>query len=405
MPAIRHGRPPSRQHDPVAYSSPAPPALSVPLPSSTPTSRGFSLDATPSFLRRSKRSYRTDDLVQRGLDASRLLQSVGESMQQENLAIVAATCALLFGTVNTVRTNKTQCIQLLERVHSIVRALINLSGDAGRFLSPAMGRSIAQFAGTLTQLHGLLHMQATYGLFQRILRHNEIQESLANCSDALEQALDVFSVQTALIADVAIGSLRKSSADRHSDLLRALGRDQPQSSTWIPRPTGDDHNHFPLSSYPSPAVLRLFYTTTSAILSPTHMQSPGFHIHQPPGNDVHVLFPSLFEIPRALLSDMLAVHRLSEHRTFLVESGREVNAPQSQRVAAPAGTIASIIIPPTRPGSLISMERRGLDGMRVVMRALLAERASLLHSFALPTPPSPLLLRREEMVQGVVASS
>ncbi|KAF7324191.1 hypothetical protein MKEN_00642000 [Mycena kentingensis (nom. inval.)] len=233
MPAIRHTRREGRtQHNPVAAAPPPPPPPSSLLglpPSAEPDSsadkaKGYSVDTTPFFLRRSKRSYRTDDLVQRGLDASRLLQSVGESMNQEKLAIVAASCALLFSTVDTVRTNKTQCMQLLERVHQIVRAIINLSGDAGRFMNPMMGRAIEQFSGTLTELHGLLRTQATYGLFQRILRHNEIQEALKNCSDALEQALDVFTVQTSLITNSAMGTLRKNSANRHEELLRALGR-------------------------------------------------------------------------------------------------------------------------------------------------------------------------------------
>ncbi|KAJ7152010.1 hypothetical protein C8R46DRAFT_1042892 [Mycena filopes] len=51
-------------------------------------------------------------------------------MDVESLQLVASSCLLLFDTVQTVRTNRTQCHQLLERVHQIVRALINLSEDA-----------------------------------------------------------------------------------------------------------------------------------------------------------------------------------------------------------------------------------------------------------------------------------
>ncbi|KAJ7031682.1 hypothetical protein C8F04DRAFT_676201 [Mycena alexandri] len=103
-----------------------------PTPHYTPADApsGFSTETSPLFLRRPARARRADDLVQKGLDSSRLLQSISSSMDVESLQIVASSCLLLFDTVQTVRTNRTQCRQLLERVHQIVRALINLCGDA-----------------------------------------------------------------------------------------------------------------------------------------------------------------------------------------------------------------------------------------------------------------------------------
>ncbi|KAJ7773990.1 hypothetical protein B0H16DRAFT_116111 [Mycena metata] len=104
-------------------------------PADAPT--GYSTDTSPVYLRRPARARRADDLVQKGLDSSRLLQSISSSMDVESLQIVASSCLLLFDTVQTVRTNRTQCRQLLERVHQIVRALINLCEE-----SQARGRPI-----------------------------------------------------------------------------------------------------------------------------------------------------------------------------------------------------------------------------------------------------------------------
>ncbi|KAJ7214384.1 hypothetical protein GGX14DRAFT_443798 [Mycena pura] len=219
MPAIRHTRREGRLHNPIAPTSTVAPAGT-----SSSGTKGFSIDTTPLFLRRSKANYRVDELMQRGLDASRLLQSIGSSMNLEKLQIVASSCALLFETVASVRTNKTQCMQLLERVHQIVRAIINLCGDAKGLMAPMMTRAIEQFSTTLTQLHGLLRTQASFGLFARILRHAEIQDALTQCSEALQQALDVFTVQSSLITNSAMGGMRRSATDRHAEILRALGR-------------------------------------------------------------------------------------------------------------------------------------------------------------------------------------
>ncbi|KAJ7488224.1 hypothetical protein FB451DRAFT_1553671 [Mycena latifolia] len=128
----------------------------------------FSTDTTPLFLRRSKAARMADDVVQRGLDAA---------LRPHEQA---------------------QCLQLLERVHHIVRALINLTGDARGLMAPMMAWNIDQFIGcpqTLTQVHALLHAQAAAGLWARIVRHTETQGQLAQCAAALQQALDVFGVR------------------------------------------------------------------------------------------------------------------------------------------------------------------------------------------------------------------
>ncbi|KAJ7151995.1 hypothetical protein C8R46DRAFT_1042881 [Mycena filopes] len=204
---------------------------------------GFAVDTNPLFVRRPARTRRVDDVVSKGLDASRLLQSISSSMDVESLQLVASSCLLLFDTVQTVRTNRTQCHQLLERVHQIVRALINLCGDAqarGRPIgddgngggggggyggvAPPMARAIDAFAETLHTLHGLLQSLAHAGLFARILRGAEMRAQLGEVGAALGAALELFEVKTSLLTHAALGGARKAAAERHAELLRALGR-------------------------------------------------------------------------------------------------------------------------------------------------------------------------------------
>ncbi|KAJ7895509.1 hypothetical protein B0H14DRAFT_619760 [Mycena olivaceomarginata] len=173
--------------------------------------KGYSTATTPFFLRRSAGARRADDLLQRGLDSSRLLQSISSSMDLETIQVVAGSCALLFDTVLTVRTNRTQTRMLLERVHQIVQALINLCGDAqvqrnggymnttGVGLAPAMARAIERFTQTLTALHTLLQAQSEAGMLSRILRHAETRDELRRCDEALGEALALFSVSFCLV--------------------------------------------------------------------------------------------------------------------------------------------------------------------------------------------------------------
>ncbi|KAJ7658042.1 hypothetical protein B0H17DRAFT_1097478 [Mycena rosella] len=186
--------------------------------------KGFSTDTTPFFLRRVPRSRHVDDVVQRGLDASTLLGSIANSMNLQDVGVAATSAALVFDTVQSVRTNRTACLQMLERVHQIVRAIINLCGDARGMMAPMMARAIEQFTRTLIQLHAFLRTQAAHGLFARIVRHAETRVQLQECADGLAQAVDLFGVQTGLITNSAMGSLRKDATARHAELLRALGR-------------------------------------------------------------------------------------------------------------------------------------------------------------------------------------
>ncbi|KAJ7362287.1 hypothetical protein DFH08DRAFT_1073523 [Mycena albidolilacea] len=254
--------------------------------------KGYSTATTPFFLRRSAGARRADDLLQRGLDSSRLLQSISSSMDLETIQVVAGSCGFLStvlafsfggrrwdaigvwvagvvaycctsvadalatassvgeatqgsygarepchdrgGTSATVRTNRTQTRMLLERVHQIVHALINLCGDAqvqrnggytnttGVGLAPAMARAIERFTQTLTALHTLLQAQSEAGMISRILRHAETRDELRRCDEALGEALELFSVKTGLLTHAALGGARRSATQRHEEIVAAL---------------------------------------------------------------------------------------------------------------------------------------------------------------------------------------
>ncbi|KAJ7624787.1 hypothetical protein FB45DRAFT_924216 [Roridomyces roridus] len=261
MPAIRRARREGRGHTTAPGLSAPPPTFPAPPTSKLPTlpglpafltssnnestggTRGYSTETTPLFLRRPKRSSVADDLIQHGRDASQLLGDISNSLggnggsggvpgPWETLQLVATSAALVFDTVGSVRANKTQCLQLLERVHQIVRTLINLLGDVnahaefrphtGGGMRPIMLRAVDQFLETLVTLHRVLQEQSTHGLLTRILRHLETRDRLAECGEALQQALDVFNVQTTLISHSSLGSLRRQATVQHEEVLSAL---------------------------------------------------------------------------------------------------------------------------------------------------------------------------------------
>ncbi|KAJ7773988.1 hypothetical protein B0H16DRAFT_1763554 [Mycena metata] len=79
-------------------------------------------------------------------------------------------------------------------------------------------------ASTLHTLHPLLQSLTRVGLFARILRSAKIRDQLNQVGDALTQAQDLFSVKTGLLTHAALGGAKRAAAERHAELLRALGR-------------------------------------------------------------------------------------------------------------------------------------------------------------------------------------
>jgi hypothetical protein len=121
---------------------------------------------------------------------------------------------------------------LLERVHQIVRALINLCGDAqvqrnggytnttGVGLAPAMARAIERFTQTLTALHTLLQAQSEAGMLSRILRHAETRDELRRCDEALGETLALFEVSFCYFSRWASEDVGVGTADVAADHAR-----------------------------------------------------------------------------------------------------------------------------------------------------------------------------------------
>ncbi|KAJ7919632.1 hypothetical protein B0H13DRAFT_1988455 [Mycena leptocephala] len=134
---------------------------------------------------------------------------------------IAGISILLLETVQIVKSNKSQCLALLERIHEIISAIINLCGDGG-VLSPTILRSLSQFFDTLQKVHAFVRSQVDIGLFRRVLRHAETAALLEDCNAGLQHASDVFRIHTALGTSAAVTSMEEQAEIRHEEILELL---------------------------------------------------------------------------------------------------------------------------------------------------------------------------------------
>ncbi|KAJ7745178.1 hypothetical protein B0H14DRAFT_3897545 [Mycena olivaceomarginata] len=132
---------------------------------------------------------------------------------------IASVSLLIPETVQRVKDNKDACMQMNERAYELVCAVINICGDAEAELAPAMVRSIIQFAETLEKILVFVRNQVKGGFLRRIFRSMEDADLIKECNTGLKHALDVFEVQSGIMAAMTMAEMQKDAGLRHEELI------------------------------------------------------------------------------------------------------------------------------------------------------------------------------------------
>ncbi|KAJ6484475.1 hypothetical protein C8R47DRAFT_1048627 [Mycena vitilis] len=171
-------------------------------------------------MRKSAQGTKIDTLVEHGRAAALALREVSDDEQNvPYLKVIGGITLLILDIIKNVRANKQQCHKMIERINDIVRAIINICGEPGTELSPAMLRSITSFAETLQKVHSFIRNQVDMNMVQRIARHIENEAQLNECNVALQQALDVFTLRSVLLTATGVAEMIVSSAKKHDELV------------------------------------------------------------------------------------------------------------------------------------------------------------------------------------------
>ncbi|KAJ7113907.1 hypothetical protein C8R44DRAFT_740788 [Mycena epipterygia] len=138
-------------------------------------------------------------------------------------AISNTTLSLLSGVQN-VKTKRAECAQLLEHLHKILYAIISLhiNSDTGGELPPATLDHIGKFTETLQKIHVFVESQQEGNKIKQFFRQSETNSLLKDCNLGLNQAIDVFKIETgaSLLADIS--NMQKSSEETHNALLELI---------------------------------------------------------------------------------------------------------------------------------------------------------------------------------------
>ncbi|KAJ7099313.1 hypothetical protein B0H15DRAFT_542712 [Mycena belliarum] len=154
--------------------------------------------------------------------AAGLLRDIAEGTDLSYLRPVAGISLLILDTVYVVKTNRDQCLVMVEHIYEIICVIINVC-EAGTGLSSATLRNISTFIRTLQKVHSVIRSQLEHGLVKRLVRHAENLQQLDECKAALKHSMGLFGIQHNIwAASVTIAEMHAATLKHHQELLEYL---------------------------------------------------------------------------------------------------------------------------------------------------------------------------------------
>ncbi|KAJ7935862.1 hypothetical protein B0H13DRAFT_2462800 [Mycena leptocephala] len=123
----------------------------------------------------------------------------------------------------TVKQNKKDCADLMEKTHDLLNAIIvvYIKSDTGADLPPIVLKHIGEFIETLHKIHTFVEAQQKGSKFNKFLRQGEARTLLTDCNVGLQNAIDFFQVHTLnIITDIA--EMQENARKRHQEVLDIL---------------------------------------------------------------------------------------------------------------------------------------------------------------------------------------
>ncbi|KAJ7436697.1 hypothetical protein FB451DRAFT_1453744 [Mycena latifolia] len=156
-------------------------------------------------------------------DAVTTLEVVSDNLGTSFLKPISNTARSLMRTVQTVRRNKDDCTDMLEKIHRLLYEIIRLhiTSNTGGELSPDMLESLAQFTETLHKIHTFAEAQQDKSIIKHFFRQGEMSKLLKGCHLGLEKALDKFNVQAIhILRDMA--QMQQYAQKTHEEILELI---------------------------------------------------------------------------------------------------------------------------------------------------------------------------------------
>ncbi|KAJ7485963.1 hypothetical protein FB451DRAFT_67446 [Mycena latifolia] len=197
-----------------------------------------------------------------------LLNELSDNFGTAFVPVISTTTLSLMSAVQNVKKNKEECVQLMENVYQLLCAIVNLyikSGTRGT-LPPATLDHVEKFMETLHKIHAFVEAQQVGSRLKHFFRQTRTKTLLNECRAGVEQAVEVFKIETGVTALGNITQMQHETQRMHQEVLELIstlsdGTTSDRSSsiyTW----GGNSSNSISML----PAKPKIFYGRQSELM-------------------------------------------------------------------------------------------------------------------------------------------
>ncbi|KAJ6589459.1 hypothetical protein B0H19DRAFT_1248991 [Mycena capillaripes] len=126
------------------------------------------------------------------------LGRLAKSADMPFIQIIANTTQSLLKSIRTVKQNKDECNQLMEKTQQLLEAIIavHINSETGGEFPPSVLSSIGNFTRTLHRIHNFVEAQQGGNKVKNFFRHGEMSTLLKDCKSGLQQGFESFQIKS-----------------------------------------------------------------------------------------------------------------------------------------------------------------------------------------------------------------
>ncbi|KAF7325349.1 NB-ARC domain-containing protein [Mycena venus] len=162
-----------------------------------------------------------------------VLNELDESFGPPYLYIISSTAQALITAVQNVKRNKTECIQLVERIHGILHAVVylHIKSETPRTLPPETLSYIGKFVETLYKMNTFVEAQQDGNAIKHFFRQSEMNTLLKECDAGLREVGDGFKRELGAAMFNRITEMDINADIMHKELLELVSKMSDRSSS------------------------------------------------------------------------------------------------------------------------------------------------------------------------------
>ncbi|KAJ7479612.1 hypothetical protein FB451DRAFT_1365369 [Mycena latifolia] len=153
-----------------------------------------------------------------------LLNELNDAFGTPFMQAIINTTQDLITTMQNTKRIKEECIQLVQNVHQILYAIVNLhmNSNPPGVLSPATVHHLGEFTETLHKIHSFIKAQQDGSKMKNFFRQSEMSSLLKDCRTRVEKALEVFKIEAGVTIFNSITEMQKIAEKMQTELLEII---------------------------------------------------------------------------------------------------------------------------------------------------------------------------------------